>query len=497
MLLLQSSMHDFFKRLTPLQATLLLIAACTLLRLVAARNAGLSVDEAHYALYGFHFDWSYFDHPPMIGWLQAIALQFSSSDLAMRVLPILMFAATSWVMYRVTRTLFPKETPWLGFVSVALLQSGLMFQLIGIAMLPDTPLLLLGLLLLWVLHGIVIEGRVRNWLWLGVLLGMAALSKYTSITLLVTVVLTMTLGKQWRQLLTRWPWLAIVVGSILILPILYWNYRHDWISFLYQLHHGTGNSGWDWLRFIESEGAQLLAYGPGVFIFGLIALVAGLRNWRESGTWLCLSFAIPVLLLFGMGAGYEMTLPHWASLGWAGLAPLTAYWLNHNWQSVWVRIGTRCAIIYSVVVAAIIFSELISPWIPFGDNDNPLKDLYGWKQAAQHAEQLREQLSTGKKSNLPLLFTENWTYASRLAWYAKPTPVQVTDKRYDQFDIWFGSPQNDAQGIMVLWPDQDTNIATGGAGQFTSCKLLEKLPVSNHAHLISTFTFYGCYGFRN
>jgi 4-amino-4-deoxy-L-arabinose transferase-like glycosyltransferase len=490
-------MTQFMKRLTPLQASLLLIAACTLLRLLAAGNAGLSVDEAHYALYGFNPAWSYFDHPPLIGWLQAIALQFSASDLGMRVWPIMLFAATSWVMYRVTHTLFSNESPWLGFISVALLQSGLMFQLIGMAMLPDTPLLLLGLLLLWVLHGIVIEGRVRYWIWLGVLLGMAALSKYTSITLLVTVVLALTVSKQWRQLLTPWPWLSIVVGSILIMPILYWNYRHDWISFLYQLHHGTGNSSWDWLRFLASEGAQLLTYGPGLVIFGLFALAAGLRQWRESGVWLCLLFAVPVLLLFGMGAGYEMTLPHWTSLGWAGLAPLTAYWLNRHWQILWVRIGVRGAIVYAVAVSAIVFSELIFPWIPFNDNENPLRDLYGWSQAAHQAEQMRQQMSNDQVGGTPLLFTDNWTYGSRLAWYARPSKVQITDNRYDQFDIWFGSPQNDARGIMVLWPDQNAAPVTGGQGQFAECVLRDRLPVNAHGHLISTFSFYACHGFRN
>ena len=490
-------MLDFFKRLTPLQATLLLIAASVFLRLITAGGAGLSVDEAHYALYGLHLDWSYFDHPPMIGWLQAIALQFSASDLAMRLLPILLFTVTSWVLYRVTLVLFPHETPWLGFISVALLQSGVIFQLIGMAMLPDSPLLLLGLLLLWVLHGIVIEGRVQQWVWLGVLLGLAALSKYTSITLLVTVVLALTIGKQWKQFRTLWPWLAIVVGSILILPILYWNYRHDWISFLYQFHHGTGKSSWDWMRFLESEGAQLLTYGPGLVVFGLIALVAGFGRWRQSGTWLCLSFALPVLLLFGMGAGYEMTLPHWTSLGWAGLAPLTAYWLNRHWQSFWVRVGVRGAIAYSVIVIVVIFSELISPWMPFGDNDNPLKDLYGWPQAAHRAEQLRQQMSTEQGGSAPLLFTDNWTYGSRLAWYARPVPVQITDTRFDQFDIWFGSPQNDTRGIMVLWPDQDAAPVTGGAGQFAACELRDRLPVRAHGYLISTFSFYACHGFRN
>ena len=47
-----------------------------LAHLILAMGVGLSVDEAHYALYAYHLDWSYFDHPPLVGWLQwpAVAL---------------------------------------------------------------------------------------------------------------------------------------------------------------------------------------------------------------------------------------------------------------------------------------------------------------------------------------------------------------------------------------------------------------------------------------
>lgn len=484
------------KRLTPLQATLLLIAAAAVLRLFAANAVGLSVDEAHYALYGLYPDWSYFDHPPLIGWLQAIALQFGESNLAMRVLPIALFAGTSLVLYRVTLALFPHESPWLGFTSVALLHSGVMFQLIGLAMLPDTPLLLLGLSLLWVLHGVMVEGRVRYWLWLGVLLGLAALSKYTSITLVLTVVLALVLNKQWRQLRSPWPWLAVLVAFVLILPILYWNYRHDWISFLYQLHHGTGSLHWEWKRFLASEGAQLLVYGPGLFVFGLIAAMAGLRQRRERGVWLCLALALPVLLLFGWGAGFEMTLPHWTALGWAGLIPLASCWLHRHWRARWVRIGAWFSAVYAVVLLALMFSLFFTPWLLFKNNNMPLRDLYGWERAAPRAEQLRMQMASESGGSAPLLFTDNWTYGSRLAWYARPAPVQITDTRYDQFDVWFGSPQDGARGILVLWPDPLASPATGGAGQFAACELRDRMPVSSHGHLLSTFSFYACHGFK-
>jgi 4-amino-4-deoxy-L-arabinose transferase-like glycosyltransferase len=271
------------RRRSPWRASLWLIAGFSAIRLLVGGSSGLSVDEAHYALYGLHPDWSYFDHPPLIGWLQALVLPFSESTLALRVLPVMLFAATGLVLYRLTRSLFPQESPWLGFISVALLQSGLMFQLIGIAMLPDTPLLLLGLLVLWVLQGALTTAQMRYWLALGLLLGLAALSKYTAITLVATVLISMAFTRQWRQLLNPAVWLAMLLAALVMLPILYWNARHDWISFLYQLHHGTGNLHWQASRFLLSEAAQLLVYGFGVVVFGVIALVSAARDTSDTG----------------------------------------------------------------------------------------------------------------------------------------------------------------------------------------------------------------------
>ena len=490
----------FFSRLTPWQATLLLIVVSSLLRLAAAATVAISTDEAHYALYGLHLDWSYFDHPPMVGWLQALVLPFSESSVALRAVPILLFAAVSAVLHRLTLTLFPRETPWLGFFSVALLHSGLMFQLIGLTMLPDAPLLLLGLLTLLALHGILENNRLQHWLLLGLWLGLAGLSKYTAVTLVVTVLLALAFDKQWRVLRTPGPWLALIVSMLLILPVLYWNMQHGWISFAYQIHHGTSDPDWKPVKFAISQIVQFAAYGPGIFAFGLIALLTAWHNWRERGVRLCVALALPVLLLFGWNSGYVMTLPHWTSLGWAGLIPLAARWLHNAWNKRWVRIGAGSAAVYSLLLIALLFSEFIFPWMPFADNRDPLRDLYGWEQVAHRAEELRAELAATPGST-PLLFTEIWTYASRLAWYARPTPVQVLDKRYDQFDIWFGSPQDGARGILVSWPDAQasttTGPATGGAGQFAACTLRDKLPIISNRHLTSTFLLYSCYGFRN
>lgn len=47
------------------------VMACVLLmHVILSMVTQLSPDEAHYALYATHLDWSYYDHPPLVGWLQ-------------------------------------------------------------------------------------------------------------------------------------------------------------------------------------------------------------------------------------------------------------------------------------------------------------------------------------------------------------------------------------------------------------------------------------------
>ena len=72
-------------------ARLWLLTACLVHALLGAL-VGLSVDEAHYALYAAHLDWSYFDHPPLVGWLQW---------------PLVALGAPVWVSWITARVVSP------------------------------------------------------------------------------------------------------------------------------------------------------------------------------------------------------------------------------------------------------------------------------------------------------------------------------------------------------------------------------------------------------
>lgn len=486
------------RSLTPAHATLWLIAASTLLHLLVAGRVELSADEAHYALYGLFPDWSYFDHPPLVGWLQAVMLQFGDSEFVLRLLPILLFAGVSGLVYQLGRELFPTESPWLGFISVAILQSGVLFHLIGLAMLPDSPLLLLGLLALLLLWRALQRRQARYWIYLGLCLGLAGLAKYTAITLVITALLHVHLTQQWKVLRQPWPWLGTLLALLLILPVLYWNASHQWLSFQYQLSHGFRDAEWQLSRLLLTQAYQIVSYAPGIYVLGIVALCAALRDWRHPGVGLLLALVLPILLLFNWGAGHEESLPHWTSLAWAGTTPLLARWLLAHWQRRWVRIATWLSASYSVVVVLLLHSLMFSPWLALPPQQNVLRDVQGWHAAAQQAAALQQQMA-GQAGPEPILMVSNWSLASRLAWYARPTPVRVADSRFDQFDLWFGAPQAGDRGILVVpayFKQPDKLLRT----HFESCEPPRQLPVyyqgRHQGHLQVTYNFYACYNFR-
>ena len=479
--------------LGPWRSTLLLSLIVALLHLLAAGRVSLSADEAHYALYGLHLDWSYFDHPPLVGWLQALVLPFSQADFALRLWPIALSAATALVLFRFARRLFPGDSEWLAFWSVALYQSGLLFQILGMALLPETPLLLFTLLGMLALLRALDHGRLRGWMLFGLCLGLAGLSKYTAVTVALSALLIVIFQKRLDTLRTPGPWLAVLIAALLIVPVLYWNASHDWLSFRYQLGHGFRPKDWEWTRAGLSQLAQFFAYAPGIYVFGLIALLAGFKEWRERGVQLTLLLVLPVLLLFAAGSGREETLPHWTALAWAALTPLAARWLLAHWPNAGVRGFTKFSAGYSLLLIALLHGVLFFPALPFPEKMHPLAPLTGWPIASQRAVALHADMV--KEHPAAVLLVPNWSLASRLAWYARPLPVQVPDERFDQFDLWFGSPANGAAGVMVV-PDSSLKSTRRVLERFAHCEERDPLPVYAGSATIVTFHFYLCRDYR-
>jgi hypothetical protein len=480
---------DWFS--SPGHVAVLIVVGFSLLHLIFMGQIALTNDEAQYALYGYYPDWSYFDHPPLVGWLNAITLFFSASDFALRIWPLLLSALSSYLIYGFSRDLYPRESAWLATIAVAIYQSSLITQILGLAMLPDTPLIPAAIAATWLLYKTLNNNQPHLWLYVGLFFGLAGLSKYTAITLVFTAIAMFFIFKRYRALLTPWPWLAMLIAALVISPVLYWNMQHDWISIKYQMGHGAPEKSWHLLNLLTSQLSQLVSYTPLVFISGIVAVVNTFKISDKSDQTL-LAFALPVLLLFGWNSGYEQTLPHWTALGWIALSPLIAKWIIAKWHCKAIRVFVYFTAGLSLIMALAFHLLLATSIMPFKNNQHPLEDLYGWKQVAQRAVELQQQMKTQSPDKNVFIFVGNWSQFSRLAWYARPTPVQVTDQRYGQSDIWYGSAQPGSSGILVVPPKYKNNTNANGIKKFEQCQLAENVEATLAHKIAATYQLYKC-----
>jgi hypothetical protein len=81
------------------------LAIAALIHLALGFSFELSVDEAHYLLYAKHMAWSYFDHPPLVGWIQWPLVSLDASTGVLRLVPELLWLISCVLVYIVTSEL--------------------------------------------------------------------------------------------------------------------------------------------------------------------------------------------------------------------------------------------------------------------------------------------------------------------------------------------------------------------------------------------------------
>src|SRR6266851_10078875 len=95
----------------PERAVLWLVVGGLAIRLLMAGAIGLGVDESYMVAAGREFHLGYFDHPPLSWWLSAAAAHLLGSEAApvVRLPFIVLFAVSTWLMYRLTAALFTRR----------------------------------------------------------------------------------------------------------------------------------------------------------------------------------------------------------------------------------------------------------------------------------------------------------------------------------------------------------------------------------------------------
>jgi 4-amino-4-deoxy-L-arabinose transferase-like glycosyltransferase len=305
---------------------LLVIAIATVLRIAVAVMLPVGEDEAYAIGIARQFSASYFDHPPLHFWLVGgWAKLWGNESLWLLRLPFVALAAvSSWLIFVLTRRLFGAAA---GLWALVLFNVAPVYGVAhGTLVLPDGPLLAASLGVAVVLARIVADdsgGRqLGRWALAGVLAGLALLSKYHGVLLLVGAFGFLLTTRQRRWLGTPGPWLAAAIALVMFLPVIWWNWQHDWASFAFQSGRSDG-SKLDAGRVLQSLGAQSAYLVPWFFVALAVVLVrAWLGGPKREARWLLACLGTLPIVIFTLLTIRSAGLPHWQMPGWVFVLPL-------------------------------------------------------------------------------------------------------------------------------------------------------------------------------
>jgi len=458
------------------------ISFVALIRLTLAPFVGLGVDEAHYVLYALHIDLSYFDHPPLVGWVEYIFTSlFGVNEFGARVAAVIIGFVTSLFIYKLIYEINQKSSE--AFVAVLALHASFLFNALFLMLMPDTLLFLLLLPIIFTVIQLEKTNSFVMWILLGLLLGLAGLSKYTAVLFVLPILLYFLIKKRYELFFTPKIIPSIFIALLLISPVLLWNIQNDWISFSYQSSHVVGAKQINWGGFLSSIAAQFGAYNPFLFPLAFYGLYRATKSKNDS-LFLSALFGWVMIGFFTYASLYKTALPHWSALFYMLFIPIGTFYL------IGFKKYLKFAIGFGLLLSSLAYAELGFKFIPLPDYQSLHRDIYGWDTIMQRAN------GTIQENPNAAIAVTNWTLASRALFYNQPynSSVYLLDDRKDQFDIWQeGSPLG--KDILII----NTHFFKKDLSKYMKCERLiphAKFDIILNERRVNTIDFSTCQNYQ-
>jgi len=441
----------------------------------------LSPEEAQYWDWSRRLDLSYYSKPPLVAYFNAVSTALlGNTELGVRINAVLLSAVLSVAVYAFARRVFNGRVAlWAALFPHATLG----YALNSVLFTTDSPLLFFWGLSVMSGFMAVKTDRLRYWLLTGLFAGLAFLSKYPAVFLLpCALIYFLWSGKR----PPKGFFLALAVAFSLGLPVLVWNAKHGFVSFLHvsSLASGKG-SGVNWASLLEFIGGQALLTGPVAFVLTVGLWIKSLRSGGERERYFT-SFSLPPFLFFLLLSVKKRVYANWAGFSYFAANFLLAERL--------ARAGR--ALKLSAVGSALLFTLLLhfTPLLDYlgltkllPPERDPTKFLVGWEKLGREVS----RFYTGKE----LVFSDRYQIAAELAFYVEghPRTFVFHVSRMTQYYLW--------RDELKRYKGRDAIFVSYGAPpravlkSFKSKEFLKKVPVYWRGKKVREFYIFKLRGF--
>lgn len=464
-----------------------IVAYFLCLRLMTTALAPPLQDEPYYWLWGRHLALSYYDHPPLHGWIQGLSYQlFGKNYFALRWTTWAALAAELWVFARVAQHIGGDRSRIVFLRSTAIFMAMPIYGVFTGFAYHDHLLVAFMMTsgyLFWRFFTEVEEGRRGStWLLFGGagLLGLAVLTKYNGAFLGIAVAGVVLIRPRLRRLLLDWRlYVAALFAVALQSPVLIWNLQNGFESFLYQMgsrHGTTGFQGIDVVRLKAALGNALLMASP--FIVPIIIRTfwaSGGGTFERVGRTLAILLFWPCALVLLYIANFSWIMVWWTVTLYVLFAPLAGRYATPGVLGLHLLYGvianTFSSVSYAVVPLLLLFG------IPHGMET---ESQHGWPIISQRVLELQQE---HQADFIAMNYAQS---ASELAYALDDPDVLAITPQKNTFDYWFDSDLIGKDAIFVSPVDGEDDWRDS----FERITELETVPATVWGYTVRTYHIY-------
>ena len=454
---------------------------------------GLMPQDAYYYLYGQNLSWSYFDHPGMIGYLLRLTSEIlGQSVFVIKLTDFLVTSSSLYFFYVLARHMLPI---YKAKQALVLLVSTLFISIISFNSTPDVPLILFWTLSVLALYKAIFENKKGYWILAGIAMGLAFNSKYTSLFLQIGLIGFLAFSNRYRKLFgSPWLYACLILSVVLTAPVFYWNYEHEFASFLFQSSNRTDSISEFKLTpkyFFGAIGHQLFLLLPilfAVFItFTFKYVKRFFAKFKLPGDrqLFLLAFFIPTFLGF-----FALTPIYWVKLNWMMPSYITGVILAIAFFNQKLL---RYQLIISAIFHVLIAIEVLFYIVPIKSDDT----WVGWEELSVAIDEIQDRYP-----DTFIFSDDNYKTSAALNFYQdeKVYAQNIIGRSALHFD-YLGDDLEILNGKNALFIDSDKRIKNEGKktdfdpllqSYFSEIKELEPIIIRRNGTMVRKFWVFYC-----
>jgi len=504
-------------------------------------------DEAQYWDWSRNLDWSYYSKGPLVALIiRASCAVFGDTMQAVRYPALLLGVGTSIFFYLTARRLSGSDRLALG--TVALTHVVPMFIAGSVLMTIDPPYFFCWAAATYFAVLAIFERK--NWAWIvaGAFIGVGFLAKYAALLWWVGILIFLLLNRpptRDRKVAVAsgdsvaasrflFPGIGALVSLLCTLPVVFWNHRHDWVSFRHVARQtGAEGGGLSHGNLLEFIGGQVGVVGPTLAVLIIGSIFWALNRKDKDQRYVFLA----TLGLFFLGCNFVVSLvakvqQNWPAPAYFSLIILTAFFIADRLQSIYTWRRWR-GLVWATVALGVIATPIlhdISLVFPIVSKFkiSPEKIDFttkarGWEELGAFVSQKRREvqwrmdafaefpLSRKQRADfelkgpLPFILCDDYLQTAEMAFYVEGQPKTYyagsyfTDaKRLTQYDMWEDRrlDQRELIGRDAVYIGKGGELPPDIPAAFERISERIVLPIYARGYEAKSFKVWLCYGFK-